>query len=419
MADAGFIPIILGTDIGAYSMARAFYEGYGVRCLCIGRERIGSTDYSSFIDVKINPGLFDNDTFLAELTDTAKALSSSGIPLVLIGGHDTYARMVVENKEYLSRLYIVPYIDPELMQRLVNKDSFYELCGEHGLDYPKTYVYRKGSEIQHSMSYPLIVKPAFSSDYWMHPFSDMHKVYKVHDDRQLRETLEKMYSGGYSGNVVIQEFIPGDDSSMRVLTCYSDRNRKVKLISFGQVVLAEHTPKGIGNYAAIISGYNEELMSKVENFLNAIGYQGLSNFDVKFDYRDNKYKFFEINIRQGRSNYYVTGSGGNLAKCIVDDYVYNNKLEHQYLQDEFYYHIIPNNLVLRHVKDDALQDKIKFLIRQKRELHPLHCKDENSYRRMVYLFLSSMRYYSKYRKNPPVKETSSPAADPESLSVGV
>ena len=34
-------------------------------------------------------------------------------------------------------------------------------------------------------------------------------------------------------------------------------------------------------------------------------------------------------MRQGRSNYYVTGAGYNLAKYVVEDYIYNK--EHDYL----------------------------------------------------------------------------------------
>ena len=38
-----FIPIILGTGLGAYATARALHEAFGVRSLAIGRAALGET----------------------------------------------------------------------------------------------------------------------------------------------------------------------------------------------------------------------------------------------------------------------------------------------------------------------------------------------------------------------------------------
>ena len=46
---------------------------------------------------------------------------------------------------------------------------------------------------------------------------------------------------------------------MRVMNCYCGRDKKVKLIALGNALLEEHSPEGIGSYAAIINGFDEKL----------------------------------------------------------------------------------------------------------------------------------------------------------------
>ena len=62
-------------------------------------------------------------------------------------------------------------------------------------------------------------------------------------------------------------------------------------------------------------------METISQFLEQIGYTGFANFDIKYDPRDGLYKVFEINLRQGRSNYYVTGAGMNISRYLVRDRV--------------------------------------------------------------------------------------------------
>ena len=80
---------------------------------------------------------------------------------------------------------------------------------------------------------------------------------------------------------------------------------------------------------------------KIKKFLEAIHYVGFSNFDIKYDIRDNTYRVFEINLRQGRSNYYVTGAGYNLAKYITEDYIYNKDTGFTIANNEHLWTMIP------------------------------------------------------------------------------
>ena len=45
-----FIPVLIGADIGTYSIARSFNEQYGVKSKIFSQEVLGATNNSSIID---------------------------------------------------------------------------------------------------------------------------------------------------------------------------------------------------------------------------------------------------------------------------------------------------------------------------------------------------------------------------------
>ena len=144
-------------------------------------------------------------------------------------------------------------------------------------------------------------------------------------------------------------------------------------------------------------------MEKFKSFLESINYTGFSNFDIKFDKRDNTYKVFEINLRQGRSNYYVTSSGNNIAKYIVEDRVYNKELDLKIQKDPFFWHVIPSNVVYKYVKDQELVNKAKQLAKEGNSATSFgYDKDlKGNFKRRWYLFLygiNQMRKFKKYCK---------------------
>lgn len=119
-----------------------------------------------------------------------------------------------------------------LINTLINKQTFYELCDRYGIDHPGTFIYRRemGHDFTLDFQPPYICKPANGVAYWEHPFPGNEKVFTCPDRKSLEEVLDKVYAAGYPDTMIIQDFIPGDDSYMRVLTNYSDRNGKVKLM---------------------------------------------------------------------------------------------------------------------------------------------------------------------------------------------
>ncbi len=406
-----FIPVLLGGDINVYSVARAFYEQYQVKTTCFGKYQTGPAFRSLMIDYHPDPKIDTPEVFLT--TVNAFAREHADKKIVLMGCGDGYVALIAQAHDAgeLAENIIAPYAPFELMDQAQRKEVFYELCEKHGVPYPHTLTFTRdmlsaeGEPIAAldaiDFPYPMILKPSDGIMYWEHPFATQKKAYEIADRAELEQVIRDIYASGYTDDLIIQDRVPGNDEYMRVLTSYSDRTGKVRMMCLGHVLLEEHEPHAVGNHAAIITEVNDELCQSVRALLEDLRFTGFSNFDVKYDERDGSFKFFDFNTRQGRSNYYVTGSGFNVAKYVVEEYVYNRPFEHEieFAREEHLWCVVPHAVIYRYVKDEALRDKVHELIRTGRWVNPIFMKGDftvNRWLRMVHTHLQHFKLYKKY-----------------------
>src|SRR5699024_2602402 len=166
---------------------------------------------------------------------------------------------------------------------------------------------------------------------------------------------------------------------------YVNSKGKAELVTFGQVALQEHTPTAIGNYTAIVSRYNEEMMRAITQFLEKVNYRGFANVDMKYDKRDGTFKVFEINVRQGRSSYYATQMGHNLAKYLVDDVIHNKEKELTLAYEEALFSVVPKYILKKYVTNEKMNQEIRELIKKKKLANPLFYREDKSFKRKLYL----------------------------------
>ncbi len=383
------IPVLLGADLNCYNLARAFHEAYGVKSYVFGRYAIGPTKYSKIINFKTVEKLDNDDVMIEVLSQFAK--EHEGKKLILLGGTDDYAAMIIRHRDELQKLYFAPCPNIDIFESLQKKADFYKAADKYGIDYPHTKIIDSSyadtdlSVENLGFEYPIIVKPSSSVIYWKHLFDGMKKVYTAKNETDAKSIVSEIFKSGYDDKIILQELIEGDDSHMRVLTAYSGSDGKVRMMCLGHVLLEEHTPKGLGNHCAIITEKNEELILKFKKLLEDIGYTGFSNFDIKYNAKDGTYRAFEINLRQGRSNYYVTAAGINLAKVLIDDALGSNVGKCTICENEYYWRAIPNDVVFKYVSDKSLVDKVQSLIKQKKESSSLNYKYDT--------FMNPLRYF--------------------------
>lgn len=400
MEQLKFVPVLLGSDINVYGMARSFHEAYGLHSVAIGKGRLGATSNSRIVTVEVVEPCLEEDEVFCETLIAFAGRYAKDMPLLLVPCGDNYTKLLVRNQEALRPYYRFACIDEPLLMQLSMKESFYTLCDKHGFAYPKTTTVTvnnyEGFEVP--FAFPVVIKPSNSVAYWNCHFPHKKKVFVAQDKEEFDAIVAAIYGSTYQDHLIIQEYIPGDDSHMRVMNCYCGKDGKVRLIALGQALLEEHSPEGIGSYAAIVPTEDRALARQMKTFLEDIGYIGFANFDFKLDSRDGQYKLFEMNPRQGRSSFFVTAEGHNLATYLVDDVLLDKPAECVIANGETLWSLIPKHIIFEYVKDAELLAKARDLIRRGKLCKSLYYKKDRSIQRWIYFHKNQASYFKKYAR---------------------
>lgn len=399
-----FDVVLLGTDIGVYAYARAFYALYGVRSTVIARVAAGPIRRSKIVDVvEIGKSAQRHDT-LSALEHLGHQKRRIGRPTLLLSNGDTFSTMFSEKSDWLSQWYVVPALTPDVLEAAGNKIAFSKMCKELGIQTPRMEEQdfsnsdsAKWEPREIDLPFPVIAKPAKGAAYEGLHFPGKRKVYKLDSQVDLRATFLRVRDAGFRDSFVIQELIPGGDSAMRSVTTYVDSSSEVTLLASAHVLLQEHHPLTIGNPAAMATTYYPDILVQAEKLLAHLGYHGFANFDVKIDPRDGVPKFFEVNPRVGRNNYYVTAAGANIAQFVVADLVEGRRLTRTTVQNEVLYSLVPMWLLRRYLT----AEERRLAVRAARNgLHHPFDNSDTLYRR-IYMHASKANYVRKYAKYYP------------------
>ena len=396
-----FILLIIGADANAYYMARCFHELTGKLAYLIAKNPIWFTDTSKIVNISYNDNLREEKTLLKVLDDFYNEHKDKKI--LLVSATENYIELISKNKKELEKKFYFNYADISIIETLSNKELFYKKYMNNGIiDLPKTIYYNLSSnkEIKIDFSYPIIVKAANVVEYRKLMFSGQKKIYKVKNENELKKIIHDIKEGGYSDTLIIQEYIPGDDSTLFDSVVYSDTKGKVKRITLAQIGLQEHKSDLVGNAAILINGYNEyedkDIVNRIVKLSEKIGITGFMEFDLKYDKRVNDYKLLEINPRQGRSSYYLTGLGCNLIDILKRDLIDHEKLEYTYLNKEVLLSFVPKKIIKKYVVNDSYKKKALSLY--KTHINPIVYKKDFSLKRNYLLFKKNMRYYKDYKE---------------------
>lgn len=396
---------LLGSDMNVYYMARCYHERYEEPIDVIATEPIRFTQFSSIVNIEYHSDLKTDEGFVKALSEYGKK-NFQGEKILVIPCHDVYVRLLSEHWAEIEQYFIFNIPTTEIVDSFLDKETFYKKYQDSGLLFARTLYYdcsqAKTEPMPKDIVYPLIIKPSNGIEYNKHPFPGQPKVYKATTPDKATDFIDKVKASGYTGTMIVQEFIPGDDSSLFDSVFYVNSEGKAQLASFAQIGLQEHGPSAIGNCTVLINGYSQHgdpapVVERLKNFLESIHYTGFAEFDLKYDSRDNTFKVMEINPRQARSSYYLAALGHNLVSYLIDDLFDHKDKPFVRLTDEFLLSMVPKDIIKKYIFNEDYKKEALKLWKKGKKADPLKYRADKSFKHHMYLKLRTINYRKKYK----------------------
>lgn len=402
MADRRPAPIMVGSDLGIYSMARSFHERWGVHSHTVAKLPRGFINDSAILTPVILGAAATEQDQLDALDRLAGEARARGDEPVLLVNSDSQVDHVDAHRAWFEERFTVLVPPGESVRAVEDKARLAGLAAASGLATPRERVIdfadldawrARAQEIQA----PWILKPATTGNYETLSFPGKLKVYVVPDAAALEHVLDRIAAAGFQGQMLLQELIPGDDTCGYVTTVYVDQAGQPTLTATARMLLAIHTPNLLGNMAIGIVKWYPQIAEKVSALLTGAGYRGFATVDVKVDPRDGTPYLLDINPRSGRSNYFINIGGINPVEVALDD-SHGVARAPQHTTREGVFRIAPLFLLRRYVKDPALLAEVDRAKRDQGVVHPLDYRADAGMRRVFFRHAASINHVRAFRR---------------------
>src|SRR5699024_9325889 len=300
-------PVLLGTDLGIYAIARSLHETFGLTSTVISEQPRGPINDSAILtNVFTGAGSTDEDTLTALEQVAAQDPAAEHL---LIVNSDQQLDFVLRHRDRIEERYIVPYAPAQTVAHLADKRAMQGELERLEIPHPRTAENDPQQRPQtwprraDQLMFPLVMKPLAGAEFEELDLPGHRKVYALQNQQELAVELQRIAASGYTGTMLLQELIGGDDTYNYVVNLYRDARGQITMAASGRVLLAMHQPTFIGNSAIIMVDYREDLIDQVAAVLAEVEFRGFASADFKVDPRSGVAHLLDINPRPGRSHY--------------------------------------------------------------------------------------------------------------------
>jgi predicted ATP-grasp superfamily ATP-dependent carboligase len=230
---------------------------------------------------------------------------------ILIPTTDQEAMWVSEHAAALGPEFRFPCQDSRLVRLLCDKSRMQELARRTGVPTARSVVPRSREDVARFLEtaiFPVVVKAtnaerlrarAGGTKFVVHSGGELLELYARASDRE-------------QPNLLIQEFIPGEDW---MFDGYFDQTSRCVFGVTGKKIRRFPTNTGVTSLGVCIR--NETVERTTTEFMKAIGYQGILDIGYRYDQRDRQYKVLDVNPRIGCTFRLFTATNGmDVARAL-------------------------------------------------------------------------------------------------------
>ena len=241
----------------------------------------------------------------------------TGKGTILIPTSDDLSVFVAKYADPLSGYFMFPKNDPFLFRNLISKEGMYRLAREHSVPTPHTIFPKKPDDVLEwsgDCQFPVMLKG-------IHGNRLQKKTGKKMVIINSREDLIANYrelEDSERPNLMIQEYIPGDDDQIYIFNGYFDDRSKCLAAFTGHKI--RQFPVHVGCASLGVCTWNPKVAELTTGFMKRIGYRGILDIGYRWDSRDGLYKVLDINPRVGQAfRLFVSEEGMDVVRNLYLD----------------------------------------------------------------------------------------------------
>jgi len=247
--------------------------------------------YSRYVERNFDwPGA-DHPQGLSSIIDVATTYCLDRWVLIATGDQDV--RMIAENRDLLSKYFRVATAAWDVIKWTYDKRLTYQRAAELGMDCPWSFHPETLADVKSlDCRFPVILKPAVreGSDEFTQA-----KAWRADNRASLMSLYVRAAALVGSGNIIVQEWIPGSGETQYSYAGLWDKGRPVASL------IARRTrqhPIDFGRSSTFVETVDRpEVEDLASRFLASIDYTGVAEVEFKYDARDDRYKLLDVNGR--------------------------------------------------------------------------------------------------------------------------